>query len=258
MFKLLACEVMRDETESLLRDMGALDAYDCEWVEMGLHSNPKRLRESLEERIARCAGKAYEAIILMFGLCSNATAGLAPPADSRLIIPRVHDCISVFLGSARRYLDEHEKEAGTYWFSKTFIENVQDGDLLATGGIGSGLGIGDEDGERLSAKEMRAKFVEEYGEENADYLMETLVESWRGNYSRAVYLRWDGNPGAARDAEQVAACADENGWRYEEIPVDLRLLRALLTGPWPEEEFAVALPGQRLAATNDHRALAAE
>lgn len=257
-YKLLGCEVMREEANHLIAAAGMAERIDAEWLEMGLHETPERLNAELKKRVAACAGRGYRAILLFFGLCSRATAGLEPPAGSRLVVPRVHDCVSLFLGSARRYLAEHAAEAGTFWFSRGFLHR-SDGKSPEFSGLGSGSGFHFADGNGpKTLEEARQNFVDQYGEENADYLMETLVESWKKNYTRTVYLDWDQNPGAEADRTFVRGYAERNGWKYREMPVNLRLLSMLLAGDWPEEEFVEVGPGERLAATNGEDALRAE
>lgn len=256
-YKLLACEVLKKEVEHLLGVTGAGELFDVEWFEMGLHEKPERLNAALKESVAACAGKGYRAVLLLFGLCSRATADLEAPSDSILVIPRVHDCVSIFLGSARRYLDEHAAEAGTYWFSRGFLHRP-DGAEPEFSGLGAGVEMTGPDGKRASVAAIRASFVEQYGEENAEYLMETLVESWKKNYTRAMHLEWEANPDLDEDRRYVMQYASENEWRYESRPVDLRLIDMLLQGTWPEDEFVVVQPGQRLAATNADDALRAD
>lgn len=256
-YKLLSCDVMRDEAEYILRELGTAERFDIDWFEMGLHEQPEKLNAELRRRIALCEGAGYQAILILFGLCSRATAGLEPPADSRLVIPRVHDCVSLYLGSANTYLAEHAAEAGTFWFSRGFLHRP-DGQGVEFSGLGSmGDFVVGPDGERRAPAEIRQRFVEEYGEDNAEYLMETLIESWKKNYRRAVYLDWDKNPGAETDRAFVENYAAENNWRFETRPVNLRLVRMLLGGPWPEEEFVVVEPGKTIVATNGDDAMKA-
>ncbi|MCD8349033.1 MAG: DUF1638 domain-containing protein [Planctomycetaceae bacterium] len=250
--KLLSCEVMRDEVEWLLGQTGLRDSIEVEFLEMGLHQRPERLKAELERRITACEGLGYDAIMLMFGLCSNAVTGLRAPADSRLVLPRVHDCISVYLGSTRRYMTEHAAEPGTYWFSRGFLHR-SDGVAWEDGGLGADFGGVDEDGQRLSVPELRARYIEEYGEDNADYLIEVLVDSWKANYKRAVYLEWSDYPGRAEDRDTVQRHADKSGWEFYSMPVDLRLLEGLLAGRWSPEEYMVVGPGERLIASNDEQ-----
>lgn len=255
-YKLLGCEILRPETENLLASPDETRRYECEWLELGWHENPDALNAELRRRIAACADKGYRAVLLLFGLCSRATAGLCPPPDSRLVIPRVHDCVSLHLGSARRYLDEQDAEPGTYWFSRGFLRK-SGGEWTEALGMGSGAwltGLGDG---VTSPEALRARLIEEYGEDNADYLYETLVEGWKKNYRRGVYLEWESNPGREEERGWAEAYAAKHGWAFTDRPVDLRLLRGLLNGPWPEDEFVTVLPGQCLVATNGEDALRA-
>ena len=253
-YKVFACEVMRDEAEHLMRLVGTENRFECEWMEMGLHEKPEKLHAALVEKIAACEGRGYAAILLLFGLCSRATDGLTPPSDSRLVIPRVHDCIPLFLGSAKTFYREHAAEAGTFWFSRGWLHR-SDGGTPEFSGLGAGVEGFNEDGKRKTVAEVRQEFIEKYGEENAEYLMETLMDSWKKNYTRAVYLEWEPNPLRADDVDYVRSYAEKNDWKFQTMPVDLRMLRTLLEGPWPEDEFVTVLPGQKLAATNDDWAL---
>lgn len=247
--KLFSCEVMKDEVLWLLDSLGRKD-IEPDWLEMGLHQEPSKLNAELRKRIAACEGGGFDAILLMFGLCSNAVIGLTPPSDSRLVIPRVHDCISVYLGSGRRYQAEHNAEPGTYWFSRGFLHRT-DGVGWEDGGLGTDFGGLDENGQRMNREELRQSYIEQYGEDNAEYLMEVLVDSWKANYRRAVYLEWADFAGKAEDRQTVKSHADENGWEFTSMDVNLRLLKGLLQGEWPSEEFLVVEPGQVLLASND-------
>ncbi|MCC8179514.1 MAG: DUF1638 domain-containing protein [Planctomycetes bacterium] len=254
--KLLACEVMREEIEFILAKASRADQFDIEWFEMGLHERPEKLRLELEKRVHAASRDKFDTILLLFGLCSNATAGLVAPAGVTIIIPRVHDCVSLYLGSAKTYQQEMTKEAGTYWFSRGFLHR-SDGRSPELSGLGAGGSlVGNEDGTYMSVAEMRDQFVEQYGEENADYLIETLVESWKKNYRRAVFIDWGDSSTGEQDRRYVEQYAKDNNWVYETRPFAPRLLEALLFGDWPEDEFVVLKPGQRLIATHDARALA--
>lgn len=252
-YKLLACEVMHGELESLLHLRTDREKFDVEWLPMRLHEHPDRLHTVLAGRVAACAGRGYDAILLLFGLCSRATDGLGPPPDSRLVVPRVHDCIDLQLGSTRRRLAEQAAEAGTFWFGRGFIRGA--GNNSEVNGLGAGFDGYRAGGRRKSLAEIRKEFADSHGEEGADYLAKTLLEAWRENYSRAVFLDWEENPSREVDRAFVATEAKRSGWRFETIPVNLRLLSMLLDGEWTDEEFAVATPGRRLRASGDERAI---
>lgn len=246
--QLIGCEVLRKEGVRLLEAAGV--QVEPVWLEMGLHDQPALLAKALQEHIDRAAAsKNFDAIILLYGLCSKAVVGVTA-RDIPLIMLRVHDCISMYLGSADRYQTEHESEPGTYWFSRGFLDrregNEDDG------------GAADISGpqEYLPAKRevLYKEYCENYGEDNAEYLMETLVDGWRKNYKRVVLLADQGEDEGAACAEdrlRVRQMAEENNWRYEEREVDFRLLKMLIGGKWSEEEFLIVPPGQTIIATHD-------
>ena len=53
-------------------------------------------------------------------MCSHGTLGLKSDIY-RIVIPRAHDCITLFLGSRERYIDEFSKIPGTYWLTPGFM-----------------------------------------------------------------------------------------------------------------------------------------
>ncbi|HZL04222.1 MAG TPA: DUF1638 domain-containing protein, partial [Coriobacteriia bacterium] len=73
-------------------------------LDFGLHTDPDRLRATLQATIAEVAASAPAGseepitIILGYGLCSQGVVGLRAEG-CRLVIPRVDDCIALFLGS---------------------------------------------------------------------------------------------------------------------------------------------------------------
>ena len=97
--KIIACATVIEEMLPLLPP-------DIEYREMepGLHIHVDKLRDALQGVIDDITAET-ETIILGYGMCSMAAIGLRA-SDSTLIIPRVDDCISMFLGSQKRYKDE--------------------------------------------------------------------------------------------------------------------------------------------------------
>lgn len=255
-YKLIACEVLKEEALATVREQGGEASCDCEWLPMGLHERPVVLRAELGRRVAACAGRGYRAVLLLFGLCSRATAGLEPPADSLLVVPRVHDCVALHLGSADRHRAMAEAEAGTLWLGRGFLRaGGEAGGLPAFGALGLAVDPVGADGRRKSAEAIRRDLVRDYGEEAAAHLVRELGESWKKNYARVVHMEWEGDRHCRRHRSAAAAFAAENGWRLETARVDLRLVRMLLAGDWPESEFAVVRPGWRLAADDSPAAL---
>lgn len=215
------------------------------WVPQGLHTEPEKMPAALQAEIDRveekiAAGKFRcppEAIVLGYGLCSNGTVGLKA-RNIPLVIPRTDDCIALFLGSQQTYLDLFRKHPGTYWVNGGWIEEAE---LPSP----------------EKYRKMREEFVELYGEDNADFLMESGVGwGWTKNYHYCGYIKPCGydSPSWREWAEEFAGAY---GWELFETQGSNRLLEKLLAGDW-DEEFLVCPPGKTVAACGDERKLTAQ
>lgn len=195
----------------------------------GLHDAPKRLRETLQAAVDHHTSGNYDALLLVYGLCGRATVGLTA-RQIPLVIPRAHDCITLYLGSRERYQAEFDTHPGTYWYTQDYLERREPGS-------GTALGVAGMD----TSEALYQEYVEKYGKDNADYLINVMGE-WRNHYDRAVFIDM-GHP----DGEHYEAFAQEraatNGWRFQKLMGDGRLINALLHGGWSEEDFLVVPPG---------------
>ena len=92
------------------------------WLEQGLHREPHRLNTLVRDEIAAAEARnePLDAILLGYGICSHGTVGITS-SSYRIVVPRAHDCITLFLGSKERYLEEFSRAPGTYWFTPGFI-----------------------------------------------------------------------------------------------------------------------------------------
>ncbi|MBN1965672.1 MAG: DUF1638 domain-containing protein, partial [Anaerolineae bacterium] len=90
-----------------------------EVLEFGLHLQPANLKTTLQAAIDRASPHA-DTIILGYGLCSLAVVGLTA-TDCTLVVPRVDDCIAIFLGSGAAYMHQIRQEPGTYYLTKGWI-----------------------------------------------------------------------------------------------------------------------------------------
>lgn len=214
---------------------------DVRLVEKGQHNHPACLRGQLQEQIHAASSAGYDAVVLGYGLCGRATAGLVA-AGIPLVIPRAHDCITLFLGSRQRYLVEFARCPGTFWYSRDYMERQAAGDSTAALGLGS-------------AGEIQAeydRFVEKYGRENADYLVE-VMGAWAQHYQRAVFLA-SGLGDDSQAQEEARRQADRRGWMFEMLAMDLSLLHRLLAGDW-DADFLVLKPGESILETHDESIL---
>jgi hypothetical protein len=210
---------------------------DIELFQLGLHRNPSDLRQRLQTRIDAVEADAYDAIVLAYGLCGKSTAGLMAK-EVPLIIPRAHDCITLFLGSRERYMAEFEATPGTYWYVQDYIERNDQ--------PGTALSLGAETAVDLDF--VYDEYVEKYGQDNAEYLME-VMGAWQQHYQRAVYIDLhltDQSPVEVQARDE----AMRRGWKFERLSGDHRLLRKLLHGDW-DDDMLVVEPGQQIRMTYD-------
>jgi hypothetical protein len=213
----------------------------------GLHDDPPNLRTILQGEIDGI-GAPYDAVVLAYGLCGGATAGLRA-GSIPLVVPRAHDCITMFLGSRDRYTAEFTGHPGTYWYVQDFVERSDDGGAFA--GVGA---VSD-----AAARATYEEYVAKYGEDNAAYLMEVLG-GWRSHYDRAAFV--DMGVADAREAAAVEAQArddaERRGWAFEKLAGELILVRRLIDADWGADDFLVLRPGEQLAMSYDEAVIRAE
>lgn len=195
--------------------------------DQGLHNKPGSLREKLQVAIDEIQPGETDAILLAYGICGTSTLGLKA-THTQIVVPRAHDCVTLYLGSRESYLTEFNAHPGTYWYSTDYMERSK-----SSGGLGASMpGVIDD---------VYEEYVEKYGKDNADYLMEVMGE-WTSHYTRAVFI--DTNQGDTSRYENVAReQAHRRGWLFERKQGNRRLLEALVNGQWNTDEFLVVPPG---------------
>lgn len=211
---------------------------DVSMFRLGLHRKPADLQARLQQEIDASVGHGYDAVVMAYGLCGRSTAGITA-RDVPVVVPRAHDCITLFLGGRERYNAQHEKAPGTYWYALDYIERgTQDGEKVVLGAAMDGFNV----------EEMYDEYVAKYGKDNADYLLEVLG-GWQSHYQRAAFI--DMGIGDGRSVEEQAqAEAAKHGWAYERLAGDPILIRRLLNGDW-NADFLVLQPGQSLVMSYD-------
>jgi len=232
--KCLACE-------SLARPVYACAAasshlVDVELVERRLHQ-PVEIRTRLQGMVDAAEGRGYDAVLLAYGLCGQTTAGLAA-RSAPLVIPRAHDCITLYLGSRARYDQETAREPGTYWYAHDYLERNSGGTAALAMGAGT----------EADLQSLYEHYIQKYGRNKADKLME-VMDNWRSHYKRAVYL----DTGLGDGSQVEAQARDESarrGWTYESLPANLSLVHRLLDGAW-DEDFLVVPPGRSIGMSYD-------
>ncbi len=116
---ILGCEIIRDEIES--SQLLTNNQDPIVWIDANYHKFPEKLRQKLQEEIDKIdkIGTTDE-ILLSFGYCGNAILGLQSQ-KSRLIIPKVSDCIDMLLSD---HSDLPKLRAsGCYFLTKGWMES---------------------------------------------------------------------------------------------------------------------------------------
>ena len=211
--KVIACATVIEEMLPLLP---AKMMYEI--LDFGLHLNPANLRDTLQSTIDAASANA-DTILLGYGLCSMAVVGLTA-TNCTLVVPRVDDCIAIFLGSRDAYKQQHSQEPGTYYLTKGWIE-VSD-----------------------TPFEEYKRLVERYGEARARRMIKLLLK----NYTRLAYID-TGQQDQDRYRQYARDTAEEFELRFEEIDGSDSMVQKLLFGPW-DDDFVVTQPGQTMSYTD--------
>jgi hypothetical protein len=189
-----------------------------EILDFGLHLRPDHLKKALQEKIDQASSHA-EVLLLGYGLCSMAVVGLHA-TTAHLVIPRVDDCIAIFLGSCKAYKEQVQKEPGTYYLTKGWIE------------------VGDTPFQEYH------RLIEKYGEVKAMRMIQLMLK----NYTRLGFIN-TGQYEIDRYRDYARQTATQFRLRFEEIDGSPDLVRKMVFGPW-DEEFLVVEPGQTIQYTD--------
>ena len=209
-YLVIACNIMKDE---LLRFQ--TNGISFVFLEQSLHRTPQKMKGVIQEEVDRAEEWDGDYIILSYGLCSNGIVGVKSKSHS-IVIPRVHDCIALFLGSWDRYMEEHKKEPGTYYLTKGWIEEGK-----------SPLGIYEE-------------YCKRYDKETAEWVIKEELK----NYTRIALVDM-GVDLSETHREHAKENARFLHLRYEEINGSLAFFEKMLRGWW-SEDFIILKPGEEV------------
>ena len=232
---LLACKVFEDEIA--LHAQGADHIVETRWFEIGLHDRPDQLRITLQENLEVVDARTdIEAVVLAYGLCGRGTAGLRP-AHHKLVIPRAHDCIAVFMGSKETYT-EHQRRCPTCYYYTPGWNRAR----------------------RVPGPEMidimRTDLAAKFEPDDVEFLIESHREQL-AMHDTASYIDL-GTADATAEADYARKCAGWLGWKFEHLPGDPALLRDLLWGNWDVDRYQIIEPGMQLGQASDSSILRAD
>jgi hypothetical protein len=208
--RVIACATVMEEIAPFLP---ADIPYEI--LDFGLHLRPGELKKALQAKVDEVSPET-DVVLLGYGLCSMAVVNLHA-TTATLVIPRVDDCIGIFLGSDAAYRAQTKQEPGTYYLTKGWIE------------------VGD------SPFEEYQRMLEKYGEPKAQRLIKMLLN----NYKRVAFIN-TGQYEIQRYREYAMRMAAQFDLRYEEIDGSAALVKKMIFGPW-DSDFIVAPPGHTVS-----------
>ena len=255
-FKFIGCEIIYRES-CFLAATGP-HQVDVEFMLKGLHDLPtENMLEKLQSVVdATDKGAGYEAILLGYARCNDGLVGLTAP-DIPLIIPRAHDCITLFFGSRAAYNEYFQQHAGTYYLTSGWSERNRFGDGNGENESGYSKPAYGMEGvmAKLGLAEPYDVMVEKYGKENTDFIVESMG-GWLQHYSRGLYLTM-GVCDEAPFIERAKKMSEDHDWEFEVRDGDWSLLKKLFYAKW-DDDFLVVPPGARIVARNDEAVLDVE
>lgn len=182
---IIACKVFQGLIESYLLEE---TAGRVTFLDYGLHRTPKKLKNTIQERIDGLTQPSL--VILGYGLCGNSLDGIHS-RDNTILIARADDCIAILLGSYDTYRREFDANPGTYYLTKGWLES------------GS------------NPLQEYQSYLEKYGESTAEWIMD---QQYR-HYKRLVLVvhNQEDLEKFRPQALEVARYCERWGMRYEEI-----------------------------------------
>lgn len=216
MKRIISCGVFQPYIQHLVKHHPRW-TFEIDYLEVKQHNQPAVLAQLLQEKIDAITDA--QEIIVLYGLCGNAIL----PLRSRgipLRILRVHDCLSVLLGSRERFTALFSMRPSQGWSCASYDQK----DVM-------GL---------HTFSETYQGYVEAYGEENARYIMEMMQINQE---EVPVYINFN----LPEDADCLTAYADRE---VELITGDLRMLERILEGSGNTETILLH-PQERIKALYD-------
>ena len=182
---------------------------EFKFLDYGLHRTPENMAKALQVEIDNADGKDYGGIVLGYGLCSNGIVGIHSEKHT-LIVPRIHDCITLFLGSPESYNEQAAKHPGTYYLTPGWVEKGQT---------------------PISKYESYAR---SYDEETARWVLHEEMK----HYTRIALIDTGVYP-----IESYRNIGQQNaeflGIGYEELDGSPQLFHELVCGPWEKDVLII-------------------
>ena len=203
----IACQTIKDELSLAIKETQC--EYPVIWIDSSYHLYPGKLRLKLQEEINNL--KDFDNILLAYGFCGNAIAGLKA-SSANLVFPKTDDCISIVLSKD----GELRQMKTAYFLTRGWIESP--------GGIMVDY----------------SNALKRYGEEKAKRMFSLMLE----HYDKLVVID-TGAYNIVDYIEKVQKFAKISGLDLVVEKGGIGLLKKLLTGPY-DDKFCIIEKGQEV------------
>lgn len=210
----IACRVLKPELEKVAEDTKGVE---IRYLDQGLHRSPQDMPVIIQDEVDRISRYASR-IALGYGLCSNGIVGVVARHQG-LFIPRCHDCIALFFGSAASRERFSENKPGTYYLTAGWVEEKKDP-----------LGIIEEE------------YSPRLGWETALWVMGEELK----HYTHIAFI----NTGVKDNLSLRKRCLENArilGKEYFEVRGSLQYFAKIIRGPFKNSDFLYIRPYERVA-----------
>ena len=239
LIKFICCDIFTRIACKLVSESPHI--IDIEFLPMLAHNEPKKLNAMIRESICKSmesTDRKYDAIILGYGLCGNSVIGLSCPVP--MIIPRAHDCCAIQLGGKEKFIAAFGDILSARWSSTGYFERCH--------GLNNGSLNKDQQSVSYKTSAEYMNYVEQYGEENADYIWETMHPAIETD--EVVYIRIDGFE-YSNSYEKYTSGIEHSEKELKIVDGDISMLKALIDGVWDDGRFLVIPPGKKIVGVYD-------
>jgi hypothetical protein len=241
--KLIACEILFREINFVVSC--SPHEIDVEFLPKGLHDLGKDgMFGNLFDALSKVEIENYDAVLLGYGLCNGGVVGLKAEKIP-IVIPRAHDCITLFMGDRRKYADYFFSNEGVYFQTTGWIERGGELTQKSPDSIATKLGI------NLTKNEL----IKKYGIEKAEYLYKKL--SGLKHYQKITFIETGVEPDKSFENFTISDAKKKN-LKYEKIQGDLSLLKKLVNADWNDNEFLIIKPDQKIYFSYDDNIIKCE
>ncbi len=235
-YKLISCSIFIREISSILYNNS--NSIFPVYLNLGAHNEPAKLKILIQEEIDKTNKDDFDAIILAYGLCGNSLVGIRSD-NLPLVLPKAHDCCTILLGSRNTFKSHFSDNLSASWSCNGYMES-NESHFHAS-----------EEGKIFGLDKTYEELIEQYGKENADYLIKEVAG--KTNDEPLFYIDLQ-ETSVEENISNFLLAAEKRKQEYIMLKGNISLLKGLLRGDW-NEDFLIIPPGSHIEPSYDEEVL---